>query len=464
MSKPSVGHSRTAFLPDAISPRALAICRSLGRQGVRVTCAEETPFNLAFFSRYCQAHTTYPSPLRSPDKFIEHLLDYLTRYPQDCVIPVKEESLDAILAHRDEFEHLTYLPFPSMPIFQLCRDKHRTMELAAQVGVPHPKTLLPTSLRQVKELASTFQAPLVIKPRMSCSGLGIYYIQDIADLYETYCKVHEQYPFPMIQEEIPSGEKFDVACLFDDNSRPLATFAQKELRWFPLRDGASTVQESVWRPDLVEMTVELLQKAGWSGIAEAEFMIDPRDGTPKLLEVNPRFWGSVQLAIQSGVDFPYMLYEWSCGRPVQPVHNYKVGQRCRQLLPYDLMHFLANPNRFKMQPSFFDLSYGHNMFSASDPGPLVGFLLSCSRYLFDPDKWLHLARMEDFAARMGKIFHRRPQTSSSITMDKSIEAEFVELLTEPSETTEPVSEDELDGVETIISETENWRQEELCTY
>jgi predicted ATP-grasp superfamily ATP-dependent carboligase len=171
-------------------------------------------------------------------------------------------------------------------------------------------------------------------------------------------------------------------------------------------------------------------------------MIDPRDGTPKLLEVNPRFWGSVQLAIQSGVDFPYMLYEWSCGRRVQPVHNYQVGQMCRQLLPYDLMHFLANPDRFSMQPSFFGAHYGHNIFSASDPGPVLGFLLSCSRYLFDPDKWLHLARMEEFASRMGKIFHRRPQTSSTITLDSPVEeAEFIKLLTEP------ICEDELDEVE-----------------
>jgi predicted ATP-grasp superfamily ATP-dependent carboligase len=413
-----------------------------------MTCADESPFNLAFFSRYCQARTTYPSPLYSPQNFIEYLFDYLTRYPQDCLISVKEESLDALLANRDQFEQLTHLPFPTTPIFQIFRDKHKTMELAAQIGISHPKTLLPTDLCQVRELALSLHAPQVIKPRMSCSGLGIYYVQDMAQLYETYCKVHEQYPFPMIQDEIPEGEKFDVACLFDENSRPLATFVQKEIRSFPLRDGASTVQESVWRPDLVDLTVQLLQKAGWSGIAEAEFMIDPRDGTPQLLEVNPRFWGSVQLAIQSGVDFPYMLYEWSQGRSVQPVHRYKVGQFCRQLLPYDLMHFFANPNRFRMQPSFFnffDPNCGHNIFSASDPGPVLGFFLSCSRYLFDPDKWLHLARMEEFASRIGKVLHRHPKTGSSVILSDSMQSNLAEGFVESS------SKNELGEVEDVIA-------------
>jgi predicted ATP-grasp superfamily ATP-dependent carboligase len=435
MRKSTDNSKGTVFLADAISPRSLAICRSLGGRGVRVTCADESPFNLAFFSRYCQERKTYPSPLHSPQNFIEHLLNFLTRHPKDCLISVKDESLDAILAHREKFEQLTHLPFPPTPIFQIFRDKNKTMELAAQIGISHPKTLLPTDLCQVKELALSLRAPQLIKPRMSCSGLGIYYIQDMTQLYATYCQVHEQYPFPMIQDEIPQGDKFDVACLLDEKSRPLATFVQKEIRSFPLRDGASTVQESVWRPDLVDLAVQLLQKAGWSGIAEVEFMIDPRDGTPQLLEVNPRFWGSVQLAIQSGVDFPYMLYEWSLGRPVQPVHSYKVGQFCRQLLPYDLMHFFANPNRFRMQPSFFnffDHNCAHNIFSASDPVPVLGFFLSCSRYLFDPDKWLHLARMEEFASRIGKILRRKPKTSSSVVLNEPIKSNLADGFIEPS--------------------------------
>lgn len=420
--------AKTVFLPDAISPRTLSACRSLGKKGISVTCADESPFNLAFFSRYCQERTIYPSPLRDPQRFAEYLLDYLADHPQDCMIPVKEESLDVIMLYREEFEQLTRLPFPPTSIFQICRDKNKTMALAKRLGIPHPKTVMPTCLDQVNELGKSLTFPVVIKPRLSCSGLGISYVKDYAQLYDAYCNVHAQYPFPMIQEEIPAGEKYDVACLLDENSRPLATFAQKEIRSFPLQDGASTLQESVWRPDLVDLTLQFLQEAGWSGIAEAEFMIDPRDGRPKLLEVNPRFWGSLQLAIQSGVDFPYLLYEWSCGRPVGPVHNYKVGQFCRQLLPYDLLHFVANPERFHMEPSFFNFgrNQGHNLFALNDLGPIAGFFLSCGRYLFDPDKWLHLARMEKLADRIGELLHRNPKAASSITLDDLIESDFDE--------------------------------------
>ncbi len=406
-SKQSQG---SVFLLDAISPRTVALARSLGKQQVRVTCADESAVNLGFFSRYCQARMVHPSPVHEPQAFVNSLLAYLDEHPQDCLMAVKEESLDAILAERSAFEQRTRLPFPNNITFQLCRDKRRTMALAAKAGVPHPRTLSPDSPHQIVKQARGLRFPLVIKPRLNCSGLGIRYVQNEKELETVYAEVHSRYPLPLIQEQIPAGEKYDVACLFDENSRPVATFAQRELRSFPLQDGASTVQESVWRPDLVEMTVQMLQKAGWYGIAEAEFMIDPRDGTPMLMEINPRFWGSVQLAIQSGVDFPYLLYRVARGERVAPVHQYKVGQLCRQLLPYDILHFVNNPNRFEMQPSFFDFGNprcGHNLFAWQDPGPVFGFLLSCGRYLFDPEKWKHLARMEKFADRFANAIEEK---------------------------------------------------------
>jgi hypothetical protein len=119
-----------------------------------------------------------------------------------------------------------------------------------------------------------------------------------------------------------------------------------------------------------------------------------------------------------------------------------------------LLHFVANPKRFQMQPSFFnffDPDCGHNLFALNDLGPMVGFFLSCGRYLFDPDKWLHLARMEKLAGRIGKLLHRNPQAASSITLDHLVEPNF-------DETFQP-SQDELDELQARADRTEigNWR-------
>jgi predicted ATP-grasp superfamily ATP-dependent carboligase len=56
------------------------------------------------------------------------------------------------------------------------------------------------------------------------------------------------------------------------------------------------------------------------------------DGTPYLMEINTRFWGSLQLAIDAGVDFPYLLYQLACAQKPDPVSSYKNGKRLRWLL------------------------------------------------------------------------------------------------------------------------------------
>ncbi len=382
-------------LTDGFLRRTLAACRSLGRQGLAVTCGEESLFNATSFSRFCRYRFTYPSTRRSPEAFVTRLLEHLRRYRHECLIPMEESTLDLVLAHRSEFEQVTSLPFPDSPTFQRCRDKGQTLEMAARAGVVVPKTIHPSDPARVVEETQELRLPLIVKPRRSCAARGLVRVSSRRELEAAYRQVHERYPYPLVQEEIPQGEKLDVCCLFDASSRPVATFVQREVRGYPLLDGPSSVQESVWRPDLVELTTGMLQQAGWYGIAEAEFMVDPRDGTPVLMEVNPRFWASLQLAIFCGVDFPYLLYRVVRGERVEPVQDYQAGLMCRSLLPTDALHFLADRDRWRMQPSFFrflDSRCSGDLVSLGDPGPLLGFFLSCLRYLLDIKMWQRMMR------------------------------------------------------------------------
>jgi predicted ATP-grasp superfamily ATP-dependent carboligase len=119
-----------------------------------------------------------------------------------------------------------------------------------------------------------------------------------------------------------------------------------------------------------------------------EFKHDLRDGIPKLMEINPRFWGSLALAIESGVNFPYLMYRMSCGEDFKPVEEYQTGKKCRWLLPGDLLHFLHNPRRMQMVPSFFnfrDKDTAYDILSLEDPLPAFGRILTPLTFLYDPD-------------------------------------------------------------------------------
>ena len=154
------------------------------------------------------------------------------------------------------------------------------------------------------------------------------------------------------------------------------------------------MRESIKRPDLVRLGIKLLKLMKWYGVAMVEFKEDPRDGIAKLMEVNPRFWGSLQLAVFSGVDFPYLIYRMAKGESFEPVLTYGVGRRCRWLLPGDLFHFLWNPNRFHLSPPFFDFFHEntcYDIISREDPWPVLGRVLTLLVLLYDRDMRRFLA-------------------------------------------------------------------------
>jgi predicted ATP-grasp superfamily ATP-dependent carboligase len=383
------------LVTDGLLRKSLVVCQSLGRRGVDVAVGSTTRLSPAFFSRYCRERVLYPCPRQRSDAFVETLLAYLRRAEHPVLLPTDDATLAAVSRHRADFERLTHVPVPEPERLAYGFDKGLTMRLAERLGIPHPATALPRSAEEARLHAAQLGRPVVVKPRGSSGGRGIAYPQSLDEVAESWRRVDELHPEPMVQERLPSGRKYDVCVLIGRGGEPVATFVQRELRHFPVQDGLSTLQESVWRPDLVARAVRLLRAIGWYGLAEVEFMEHPESGQTLLLEINPRFWASVQLAMACGVDFPYLLYRVALGQPVEPAHSYAVGRRCRWLLPGDLLHFLTNPERGRMDPPFFRLREPETTYDGlyrDDPGGTLGVLLSCGHYLFDRDLWGLLRR------------------------------------------------------------------------
>jgi predicted ATP-grasp superfamily ATP-dependent carboligase len=115
-----------------------------------------------------------------------------------------------------------------------------------------------------------------------------------------------------------------------NRGRLRAAFAHRRLREKPPSGGVSVLSESVaLDPQLLAQSERILEALKWHGVAMVEFKRDSRDGVPKLLEINGRFWGSLQLAVDAGVDFPALLYRLAVEGDVEPVFDYEVGVRLR---------------------------------------------------------------------------------------------------------------------------------------
>jgi len=383
----------TVFVTDGQLRSALSIVRSLGRRNIRLVCGESTRFATTFFSRYVDETVVYPDPESNPKEFSLFLERFLASRDIDALLPVGQETTALVSEGKATLSRYTNVPVIDYGVFERANDKSTTLRLAERLGVPHPRTAHPASIAEATDVAESFEFPVIIKPRVSSGSRGLRLVRSRDDFESTYSAVYENYPCPLIQEYIPRpGRAYgDVgACfLYNRDGEVRAQFVSEFLREFPLSGGPSTFHRSIAHEEALEYGCRLLDELDWRGVAMVEFRIDPRDGQPKLLEINPRFWSSLELSVRSGVDFPWLVLQHAYGRDPPATMDYTVGIQGRYLLPGDVLHLLAVHDLEGVR-EFFPLrddNIHYEVLSRSDIGPTVGRLAAMARFAVSPAVW-----------------------------------------------------------------------------
>jgi predicted ATP-grasp superfamily ATP-dependent carboligase len=248
-----------------------------------------------------------------------------------------EISTSTVLRRRERLSEFR-LPFADFAAFEALSDKWNLLKLAQRLNVAIPETHFVEGAGAVDDVLPRLKFPAVLKPyrsRIPFNGRWItscvQYAHSAQELKETVAR-HEylsRHPF-LIQEYI-AGQGQGIFALYDHGT-PLAFFAHRRLREKPPTGGESVLSESIpVDPGQRAMAHSVLQSVGWHGVAMVEFKVTA-DGKPYLIEVNGRFWGSLQLAIDAGVDFPWLLYQLATGTGVDKVDRYAVGVQWRWLL------------------------------------------------------------------------------------------------------------------------------------
>jgi predicted ATP-grasp superfamily ATP-dependent carboligase len=362
---------------DGFWNKSLAAVRSLGGRGFFVAAGESTRFAPALFSRYCRRRFVHPSVVGRPEAFLTALERELAIGHYDVLLPMELSTQLLVTKNRERIGALVRVPFADAELALQVHDKGFLASFARAHGIECPRTFLPQGPEQAAEIAPTLPYPVLVKPRHSSGGRGIVRVDRKIDLLAGYTRVHARYPMPIVQECLPpGGEALGVAVLMNFASEPKASFVYRRVREYPVTGGPSTVRESIWNPELQRCAERLLTALGWVGVAMVEFKVHPGDGRPKLLEVNPRFWGSLHHAIVCGVDFPFLLYSLAMEEDLAREHGYRVGVKSRSLLHGDLLHFLVSPDRFRLNPAFCDFSISDDVLSTDDPLPTLGRIFS----------------------------------------------------------------------------------------
>lgn len=328
----------SVFVTDGDQRATLALVRALGRAAIPVTVGSESVNSLAGSSRFCAGRVGYPAPREQVEAFRLGLLKQMRTGNYKVLFPMTDITTILVAQMRGELEPLVRLPISSEEQIGEVQDKRRMLLAAQKAGIGHPETFMLHDDDDLDAVAERLRYPVVLKPRLSWvwrngewfSG-SVQYGYDAEDLKTKYRLSHASIPHPLVQERI-EGEGRGVFLLLW-NGELKAAFCHRRLREKPPSGGVSVYRESIsCDPEIVDKSYELLRTLGWQGPAMVEFKVDNRDGQLKLMEVNGRFWGSLQLALDAGMNFPLLYYRLALGENVPSQFDYKVGVRSRWLL------------------------------------------------------------------------------------------------------------------------------------
>ena len=324
----------TVLVTDGEQRAALAVVRSLGRAGHRVIVASARRNSLAGWSRYAAHTVEVPDPLAAPEAFTASLIAAAQHWRPDVVLPMTDAALRSLLPVRREL--IGVIPFGPADVVRRAADKPEVLRLAETLGLHVPRQIVLTQPDEATDSAlASLSWPIVVKPGSSVSGgpggqikLGVSWAHDMGQL-RTITRSLPASAYPVLLQERVEGPGTGVFLLRWDG-RTIAAFAHERIREKPPSGGVSVCSVSVTPDrDLVVHAEALLAALEWQGPAMVEFKRDARTGTAYLMEVNGRFWGSLQLAVDAGVDFPRILVDAALGRPLSAPPTWQSGVRMR---------------------------------------------------------------------------------------------------------------------------------------
>jgi predicted ATP-grasp superfamily ATP-dependent carboligase len=339
--------ARVAIVTDGMWRKCLSAIRALGKAGFRVDVLGDSWLTVGFWSRFTHQRVLSPDAKENETEFgkvlTAHLQSLAATMPagvRPVLFPMEEDTLRYVVNQRETLRRYADFLVPEADALEVCANKGATMALAARVGVPHPRTEVAESASDLLKLTADFAGgEFVVKPLRGLGSHGVRYNPSFdAKTAEPYW---QSYGPALVQDRVPpQGAGLGVSLLFGRDGACLAHFCHRRLQQYPNSGGPSSDRVGINDPALLEKSLTLMRALNWKGVAMVEWKLDPRDGTPKLMEINPRFWGSLELAVRSGVDFPLLYAQAAAGQPTtypQPID----AVRCRWLVPGDILRWIT---------------------------------------------------------------------------------------------------------------------------
>lgn len=186
------------------------------------------------------------------------------------------------------------LPLSGVDVLKLCRDKYALLHHCSSTILTANARLLNNQL-----IIHDEEFPLFAKPRFGAGSRGVLLVKNRQSLLAL-----PQDSSYLLQTYLP-GEEYSIDVLMSKKGEPIAAVPRVRMK---IDSGIAVAARTIQDASLCALAVQVAAVVGIKFVANIQFKLD-KQGQYNLLEINPRFPGTLPLTIQAGVDMPKLLLD-----------------------------------------------------------------------------------------------------------------------------------------------------------
>lgn len=296
----SVERPGRVLVTGAGGPSGISVMRSIESPALTLFAGDIDPYAAGLY--LVPAGRRRILPRGDDPAFVERVALLCERNRIDVVVPTVDSELLPLARERDRFarELGVTLVLASEDTLAVCLDKW-ALDARCRDAVRTPRTWLVDAAFDPSEP----DLPAIVKPRSGSGSRGIRLLGSRDELAAL-----ERDGTLLVQEHLP-GPEYSLDVLADADGEVLAVVPRARLK---VDSGIAITGRTLHDPELESFGAAVARLIGLTTVANVQAK-EAADGTPALLEVNPRFPGTMPLTIAAGIDMPSLAVAEALGAP-----------------------------------------------------------------------------------------------------------------------------------------------------
>ena len=263
----------------------------------------------------------------SEEAYVQRLEEICRLEQLDVIYPSYDAEVYVLAKNRERLAAQGILAVvPDYEALLRVLDKSLTLAAAQRVGFPMPATATPANLDELHAAAGRFGPPWVLKSRLAAHGGNLAAAGNMPELEHAFARLSGLQQRPVMQEYIPPQTKRNVYLVINRQLEIVSLFSPRVHRCRNTGLGlpCAAVESSHEQPLRGQVQALIRELGIWGGLT-LQTVVDQRDGSLRLMEINPRFGHNLWYRTELGINEPLMNLRIAQCRDPGPMPDFEAG-------------------------------------------------------------------------------------------------------------------------------------------